>query len=600
MPGDQDGFLVRRIIEGAPLLLAFDGADDAEAWEKIARHRDPPAGLILLRDPAAAGYYRGIPGLGDSIGGAAEALSAMIAGSGAAGVVAAGAGLGGHAALVFGTLLGAARIVAVEPVAHLIAEELASYNDRRWARVLAAIPRPSPARLFDVPTLMGRRGFTGVALVLFGTGRAGGDVQSVHPSQVHAEWLARSDRVTLHAVPEVLPDRWRELLLRDEVEAMVVRHLFDAEAPTSDRAAPAFRRPESGHCFVSVIRQPLDNGTEVVYAMAGDGTAPELRPVNDEIRRWIAENLLVGESPASIAGAMQRVGFSEVVARAEIELASGSPYLWGAVRLQNRLRKRDWLLSVYRKLRRLRDDLGDVDRRFRLSRDALLREHYAANRPAIIAGMMTGRSVRGPWTLAGLEQRFGDRDVVLRRAWTERDRHAREEMTRFARLSEFIGMLRVEANDYCLTTEDPANRESLSGLRDELEPIPEYLDGDGRPDGWIRLDPPGSFREFRHERGNMLLISMIGTIRVKLVPSWDLPLMRNTVGELSEADGRRPDLALPPGPGSPQVFEASIRAGEILFLPAGWWSFLECDEPSAMASASAFVFDNDFPGPESI
>ena len=73
------------------------------------------------------------------------ALQAMIVRLAPSEIVTFGTGLGGHAALIFGVLLGARRIVAVEPAAHLIGDVLARYNDRRWQRELAALPDPATA-----------------------------------------------------------------------------------------------------------------------------------------------------------------------------------------------------------------------------------------------------------------------------------------------------------------------------------------------------------------------------------------------------------------------------------------------------------------------
>ena len=105
-------------------------------------------------------------------------------------VITCGATLGGHAALVFGTLLAASRVVAVEPVAHLIADELERYNDRRWRSVLAALPVPSPGQGFNALETMTRCRFSGEAFVLFGTGRGSANDEAAHLNLVHAQWLA--------------------------------------------------------------------------------------------------------------------------------------------------------------------------------------------------------------------------------------------------------------------------------------------------------------------------------------------------------------------------------------------------------------------------
>ena len=87
-----------------------------------------------------------------------------------------------------------------------------------------------------------------------------------------------------------------------------------------------------------------------------------------------------------------------------------SPYLRGSQLLMSRLRKREWILSVYRKLNRLHPDSGEIDRRHKLSRDEFLREYYATNRPVIITGMMDDWPAMRKWNLDYFAEKFGDRD----------------------------------------------------------------------------------------------------------------------------------------------------------------------------------------------
>lgn len=73
-----------------------------------------------------------------------------------------------------------------------------------------------------------------------------------------------------------------------------------------------------------------------------------------EWRSWIAENLMLGSHPSALMPVLQQAGIAEPLARREVELALQSPYLAGAVRLSNRLAKRDWVIDIQRKLNQLR------------------------------------------------------------------------------------------------------------------------------------------------------------------------------------------------------------------------------------------------------
>src|SRR5438067_1221038 len=92
--------------------------------------------------------------------------------------------------------------------------------------------------------------------------------------------------------------------------------------------------------------------------------APDVgRAFDDEWRRWIAENLLVGATPESLFEVLKSSGFSPQDAAREINLALQSPYLRGAELLCNRLRKREWLLSIYRKVNRMHPQGAEIERR---------------------------------------------------------------------------------------------------------------------------------------------------------------------------------------------------------------------------------------------
>jgi hypothetical protein len=108
--------------------------------------------------------------------------------------------------------------------------------------------------------------------------------------------------------------------------------------------------------------------------------------MNDDVRRWIAENLLLGAPAPALHAAMVNQGFVAEEAAQEINAAIASPYLQGSARLCNRLRKRDWTLSVYGQLNRMRASGAAVERRERLSRDEFFEQYYFQNRPVIITG----------------------------------------------------------------------------------------------------------------------------------------------------------------------------------------------------------------------
>ena len=108
---------------------------------------------------------------------------------------------------------------------------------------------------------------------------------------------------------------------------------------------------------------------------------------------------MVGQSPESVFEAMTASGFSADESAREVNAAVQSPYIKGSELLLNRLKKRDWLLAVYRKSNRLHPQSAEIERRHKLSRDEFLREYYSTNRPVIITGMMDDWPAMRKWNL---------------------------------------------------------------------------------------------------------------------------------------------------------------------------------------------------------
>ena len=126
--------------------------------------------------------------------------------------------------------------------------------------------------------------------------------------------------------------------------------------------------------------------------------------VNDEWRRWIAENLMIGQSPESLLEAMTASGFSHEESASEINAAVRQPLPQGLGTVAQSAQKRDWLLAVYRKSNRLHPTSAEIEHRHKLSRDEFLREYYSTNRPVIITGMMDDWPAMRKWNLDYFER----------------------------------------------------------------------------------------------------------------------------------------------------------------------------------------------------
>jgi hypothetical protein len=425
---------------------------------------------------------------------------------------------------------------------------------------------------------------------------------------------------------EVKPDEWQRdyFLGRDASGRQVAPvHMTKVKPPKINYEGSA-KPPKAGGCpanggqpssrtrnpisqeapnpMQAAVNKPAASGPAVAQngtAIASAGAGPVLPQITDEWRRWIAENLLLGATRDSILSKMVADGLPPNESASEIELALRSPYLKAAERMHNRLKKRDWLLATYRKLNRLRPMSGEIERRHRLSRGAFLEDYYSASRPVIITGMMDDWPAMRRWNLDFFSEKFGAREVdvqVGRNAAGNANYEAeREKFRRKMMFSEFVEKVRTSGvtNDFYITAgNNSANKNTLPELWEDIVQIPEYLDGKAPNNGFFWFGPAGTITPFHHDLTNNFMAQVLGRKRVKIAPSWDMPLMRNLFHVYCEVDGRVTPPAPQPGLGQPQILECILNPGEILFLPIGCLHFVEGLDITVTVSFTNFAFDD--------
>ncbi len=557
MANGDEGWRILRPGRGAPLVLAFGtAADPAVGLPPIFDDPGAPEhGRIDLGDSRRSGYYRGVAGLGGSIAATADALKSIIDGLGPSRLITLGEGVGGHAALVFGILLRADRIVAVQPAAHLIAGVLEQYADRRWPGTLAEMPDPAEAERFDAYALLGRHSFDGHAHILLGTRRTTDGADAVHQNAIHAQWLARSDRVRLHRFPEIADLTLDWLATDPEGRDLLSRHLFGDERAIEPAPSPARTTTATGPADPKLVYDPKltlcsigrddpinKTGRAIAYGAAGDVDPTLTRRIDDGWRRWIVENLLLDASPEDLATTLLPFGISRRETLMEIDLARFHPYFSGFGRVQARLAKRDWLLAAYRKLDRMGRRRARIERRERIARKAFFKDFSSTGRPLILAPVGPTR------TLPPEEVGSG---------WGGRPLPAPEGEP--AELWTMLG------------DDEARDRDDLRGW-DGVEPsIPDFLDDRDHSGGSLWVGRPGSRGPQVIAPGGLLVLPIRGRVAASLAPLWDRALLPEAPDSTLIAERPPADPASRTPLDLPKVLAATVESGESLFVPAGCW-----------------------------
>ena len=151
--------------------------------------------------------------------------------------------MGGYAALMFGMLLNADRIVAFGSLSHLDPAEAIRYGDLRFLRVMEALAADPPrSGYFDLARLGADLDYRGQLHLIFGTHPGGDDEELGNLDAIHAIRLSRSKDVTLHPYPESDHPVVKWLIDHHQIDDLLTGLLAD------DRGGgdASFRRPSEG------------------------------------------------------------------------------------------------------------------------------------------------------------------------------------------------------------------------------------------------------------------------------------------------------------------------------------------------------------------
>jgi hypothetical protein len=90
------------------------------------------------------------------------------------------------------------------------------------------------------------------------------------------------------------------------------------------------------------------------------------------------------------------------------------------------------------------------------------------------------------------------------------------------------------------------------------------------------------------------MAQVIGRKQIKLVPLSDTPYMANHLHCYSQVDGGAIDYDSFPSMRQAQLIECTLAPGELLFLPIGWWHYVEGLDASVTMTFTNFLRSNDF------
>ena len=232
------GCLIDRVYPCCPLIIGFGFAD----WKNLPRFDffgrtkklEDRSGItfnrLLLRDPLNAWYHRGVRGVGEDADEVVGTLRAVIRSIRPSRVITIGQSMGGYAAIMFGILLNADRIVAFGPLSYLNSRKARCDGDLRYLPAMNGLELDPPRSCyFDLPSLGKALDYRGTLHVIFGTYPGDDDGVSCHIDAMHAFRLARLARAELHPYPLSEHEVVKWLVEHQEMDDLLDRLLTQEE-----------------------------------------------------------------------------------------------------------------------------------------------------------------------------------------------------------------------------------------------------------------------------------------------------------------------------------------------------------------------------------
>ena len=274
----------------------------------------------------------------------------------------------------------------------------------------------------------------------------------------------------------------------------------------------------------------------------------------------------------------------------------GVPVQAEAGEARRALERRDWILEVMARQRLLAPRHQQVERVRGLSGEDFLADYYALHHPVIIEGAIDDWPALR-WTPEAMAAKVGGAEIDYQGGRDGdpefelyKDRH-----TRRMPFDRYIAAITASGygNDAYVTAYNSAtNARALAPLMADLRPIRDYLTG---RDGMMWIGPMGTFTPLHFDLTNNLLAQVLGSKRLVLLPPSETPRLYNRRHVFSDVhDITDPDrLDRYPLARDAISFEVDLEAGDLLFIPLGWWHQVTALDFSVTLTYTDFRWPNE-------
>lgn len=321
--------------------------------------------------------------------------------------------------------------------------------------------------------------------------------------------------------------------------------------------------------------------------------------LSDDWRQWIATNLMNGAPPEEVLRILAREGFSIELAEAETRQALAHPYVAAGKAQVEKIKKRDWVLNSLSKLQEMSPYSGQVDRRFKISREAFFEQYYFRNRPLVIQGALSDWPALERWTPEYLKSKCGQQviEVQFGRDTDPGYEINQAQLRKQMKFSECIDLIHGtdETNNFYMTANNTSvNGKALQALWPDVPVIAEYLHVSEQYPGFFWYGPKGTITPLHHDLTNNFMAQVKGRKLVRMIPPSYLPHVYNHRHCYSQVDLGNIDYDKFPALRNVGIIDVILEPGDLLFLPIGYWHYVRSLDVSITMTYTNFLHCNDF------
>lgn len=316
-------------------------------------------------------------------------------------------------------------------------------------------------------------------------------------------------------------------------------------------------------------------------------TAQELSP---SVKSWLAENLALGRHRDQIRTVLVGGGVPEALAERELDAAERHPYLHAMKRCVVLLDKRESLLKTLDYYRRFDPAHLRVERTPLPPYADFLRDYLSVNRPGLFSGGFDHWPARH-WTPRALLDLVGADTEVAVEAGREGDpRHMQngDRLRRTMRFAEFVDHVEdgrgndvyMTANSFVLDSPPFAFvHEQVGNLGDGFladRPLAKSM--------FLWMGPAGIVTGLHQDLNHILFCQIHGRKRFRLYPATQVPYVYNRKWVFSPVDPLEPAPSAYPLFERATVLDVTVDAGDLLYIPIGWWHHVSGETASISIS----------------